>query len=84
MIKTSEKMRHQAEKTRAFVEQWVSSNMNSMSNFPDIGREADRLASLITGDARSFDIGGTDIAQVVENMDDYLTPELQKRRRDLE
>jgi hypothetical protein len=45
---------------------------------------AGRLAPLITGDARSFDIGGTDIAQVVENMDDYLTPELQKRRRDLE
>jgi hypothetical protein len=34
----------------------------------------------MTGDARSFDISGTDIAQAVGNIDDYLTSELQKRQ----
>lgn len=80
MIKTSEKMRHQAEKTRTFVQHWVLSNMNGTPDLPDIAREADRLASLMTGDARSFDISGTDIAQAVGNIDDYLTSELQKRQ----
>jgi hypothetical protein len=81
MIKTSEKMRHQAEKARTFVQHWVLSNMNSTPDVRDIAREADRLASLMTGDARSFDISGVDIARAVGNIDDYLTAELEKRQR---
>lgn len=81
MIKASEKSRHQAEKTSTFVQDWVSSNVTSMSDVPDIAREADRLASQITSDARSFDISGTDIAKAVGNIDDYLTSELQKRQK---
>lgn len=81
MIKSSDKLRHQAEKTSTFVQQWVSSNMNSETDFADIAREADRLASLITADARSFEISGSDIARAVGNIDDYLSSELQKRQR---
>lgn len=69
------------QKTRTFVQNWVSSHMNRLPDFPDIAREADRLASLMTADARSFDISGTDIAQAVGDIDDYLTSELQERQR---
>lgn len=81
MTKSSEKSRHQAEKTSAFVQEWVSSNVDGVSDVPDMARETDRLASQITSDARSFDISGTDIARAVGNIDDYLTSELQKRQK---
>jgi len=81
MIKTSEKLHHQTENARTFVEHWVSSNLNSMSNLPDIARETDRLASMMTGDARSLGISGSDISRAIGNIDDYLTSELEKRQR---
>lgn len=84
MINSSEKSRHQADKTSAFVQEWVSSSVNGMSDVQDIARETDRLASQITSDARSFDISGTDIARAVGNIDDYLTSELQKRQKNPE
>lgn len=81
MIKTSEKLHHRTENARTFVERWVSSNLNSMPDVPDIARETDRLASIMTGDARSHGISGSDISRAVGNIDDYLTSELEKRQR---
>jgi hypothetical protein len=79
MNKASEKFHHQTEKARTFVQNWVSSNLTSMPDSPDIARETDRLASIMTGDARSLGISGSDISRAIGNIDDYLTSELEKR-----
>lgn len=81
MTKPSDRLRHQAERTSTFVQQWISSNLTGMSDCPDIVRETDRLASIMTGDARSQGISGTDISHAIGNIDDYLTSELEKRQR---
>lgn len=81
MVKPPDKSRHQTEMTSAFVQKWVSSHLTGGPDLPDIARETDRLASMITGDARSHGISGADIFRVVGNIDDYLTSELEKRQR---
>lgn len=81
MIKTSEKIQHRTENARTFVEHWVSSNLSAMSDVSDIARETDRLASIMTGDARSHGISGSDISRAIGDIDDYLTSELEKRRQ---
>lgn len=81
MVKTSEKSRLQTETVTAFVQEWISCHLTSGPDLPDIARETDRLASMMTGDARSHGISGADIFRAIGNIDDYLTSELQKRQR---
>jgi hypothetical protein len=81
MADTYEKRLALAVRTSAFVQEWISLNLNGMSDCPDIARETDRLASMMTGDARSHEISGADISRAIGNIDDYLTSELEKRQR---
>jgi hypothetical protein len=81
MVKASEKSRLQAETASAFVQEWISSHLTGGPDLPDMARETDRLASMMTGDARSHGISGADIFRAIGNIDDYLTSELEKRQR---
>lgn len=81
MITAPETFHNQTEKARIFVQRWVLSNLNNMSDFPDIVRETDRLASMMTGDARALNISGTDIFRAIGNIDEYLASELEKGRQ---
>lgn len=57
------------------MQEWVSFHL---TGGPDIAREAERLASMMTGDARSHGISGAVIFRAIGNIDDYLTSELEK------
>jgi hypothetical protein len=61
------------EKAGNFIREWISSNVYNVPGLADLPREVERLAALITSDARLAGISGGDLARAVGDIDDYLT-----------
>jgi hypothetical protein len=79
MTKLSHGQKHYDRKQIAeeFVREWVSSNVSPLPGLVDVARQVDTLACQMTADARLQGISGGEIAEVVGNIDDFLTQECQ-------
>lgn len=80
MNRLADGLLQRTEKARRFAQDWVSSNVYNGPD-PDEGPgEIERLACLMTGDARLQGISGSDIDRAVGDIDDYLAGECAKSR----
>jgi hypothetical protein len=55
-----------------FVHVWVGEHLRVHPDLTNLPPELDRLAALLTGDARRRGISGTDMHRVLGDIDDYL------------
>jgi hypothetical protein len=63
-----------------FAEGWVSANVTNVPGLEDLPREIERLACLMTADARESGISGGDIDRAVGDLDDYLTRAYENKK----
>ena len=68
-------MRPKAE-IEIFASNWVAQNVSTHANLP---QELDSLAAGLTRDARSHGISGSELNQVVGDIDDYLTEKIRRQ-----
>jgi hypothetical protein len=61
------------DKAGNFSEEWVSANVTNVPGLEDLPREIERLACLMTADARDAGISGGEIYRAVGDIDEYLT-----------
>lgn len=80
MTRLSDGLLLRAEKARSFAQDWVSSNVYNGPDQDDVPGEIERLASLMTADARLQGISGGDIDRAVGDIDDFLTGAYEKKR----
>ncbi|HJT44451.1 MAG TPA: hypothetical protein VJ750_13245 [Rhizomicrobium sp.] len=62
----------------AFVNGWVTQNVRSVPGLANLQHEVDRLAAILTGDARALGISGGDLNRALGDIDDYLTGQYQQ------
>jgi len=63
-----------------FVEEWVSANVTNVPGLEDLSREIERLACLMTADAREIGISGGDIDRAVGDIDEFLTRAYENKK----
>ena len=63
-----------------FVAEWVSANVTNVPGLEDLSREIERLACLITADAREIGISGGDIDRAVGDIDEFLTRAYENKK----
>ncbi|HEY4078925.1 MAG TPA: hypothetical protein VGM26_18495 [Rhizomicrobium sp.] len=63
-----------------FVEGWVSANVTNVPGLEDLPREIERLACLMTADARDAGISGGEIDRAVGDIDEFLTRAYENKK----
>jgi hypothetical protein len=63
----------------AFVSNWAAQNVRNVRSPANLAYEVDRLAALLTGDARAQGISGSDLNRAVGDIDDYLTEQFRRQ-----
>jgi hypothetical protein len=63
-----------------FVEGWVCANVTNVPGLEDLPREIERLACLMTADARDAGISGREIERAVGDIDEFLTRAYENKK----
>jgi hypothetical protein len=68
------------DKAGEFARGWVSANVANVPGLEDLPREIERLACLMTSDARDAGISGGEIDRAVGDIDDFLTRAYENKK----